>query len=388
MKKILFADSHYFGEYSMLGQQQYAHRFSSHEWDVAYITNPLSPFNTIFGKDRRLIIRSLLNHIKNGIYIKKNLWNYVPFTFIPFHNHTIFEKSWFFNNYYRFTVPSIKSVIKKKGFSSVDVLWLGTAHQKFLIDIVNYKCCIYRLADNTQEFSKSSAITVKAQEKVIKFSDIVLVTSKVLLKEWKSRFNNKEFVYCPNGVDLSNFIRKEYKKPREYSQITNRIALYIGAIDEWFDQELLMKVARQCQEITFVIIGLDHCGKMKNLLGHNIYYLGPKPYTEIPDYIYYCDCGIIPFNTSKLVQSISPIKMFEFFSLGKPVISREWDELKLIKNPCYLARNVEEFIDILKDENTFLDDSKKLISYAYENTWDKQYLKIVKALEKYSIKIR
>jgi hypothetical protein len=385
MRRILIADSHYFDQYGMLGQRQYSLQFANHGWDVAYITNPLTPLNTIFGRDKRHISIRLLNHIKSGVNIKDHLWYYVPFTLVPFHNNTVFDRQWFFDNYYRFMVPPIKSVIKSKGFSSVDVLWLGTSHQSFWQDILDYKCCIYRLADYPGGFQGDSDITVTAMEQIIQSSDFILVTSKVLLRKYKSRFPGKEFIYCPNGVDLSNFVRNQYHRPEEYERIHSRIALYVGAIGEWFDQQLLVNIAKLCPEIVFVIIGVDRHGKMKGISQRNIHYLGPRYHEEIPNYIYYCDCGIIPFNNSKLVQTISPIKMYEFFALGKPVVSRAWEELRLLNSPCLLANDATQFADILKDKGTFTANHEELVDYAKQNTWHKRYLKIIKALERYGI---
>lgn len=385
IKKILIASPYSFIGYNRLGAHQYSLQFSNNDWQVAYISNPLSPFNTLLGRDKKLILYHLKNHIKNGIYINDNLWNYVPFTFIPFHNHTVFGKKWFINNYYKFTVPSIKSVIKNSGYSSVDVLWLDTPHQKFWKDIIDYKCLIYRVADNLREFRNTSDVLLEAEEEVIQSSDFILMASKMLLKEWKQRFNNEKLIYCPNGVDLSNFIRNQYNKPKEFYFINNPIALYVGAIEEWFDRDLLINIAKECMDINFVVIGADRLNKMRKPLEKNIYYLGPKNYIDIPNYIYYCDCGLIPFNTSKLVQSVNPIKMYEFSILGKPIISRSWNELKLLNSPSFLANNVKEFVDILKDEKTYSIDKTKLINYAMDNTWHNRYLKIVKMLEKYGI---
>jgi len=385
MRKILFADCHHFYQYIMAGDRQYTLQFANHGWDTAYISNPLSPFNIIFGKNKKLIFNRLLNHIKNGVNIKKYLWYYEPFTFVPFHNYSFLNSDWLIDNYYRFTVPSIKAIIKKRAFSNIDVLWLGTPYQKFWKDILDYKFFIYRLGDNMRALSNISNVLLNAQDNVIKSADLILVTSKVLLNEYKNIFSNKEFIYFPNGVDLSNFIREEYKKPIEFYKVHNRIALYIGAIDEWFDFDLLMNVAKKCREISFMIIGPDNLGFMRKPLEKNVYYLGPRKYIEIPNYIYYCDCGIIPFKNSKLVQTICPIKMYEFFSLGKPVVSREWNELKLLDSPCLLAKNSKEFVDILKDKNTFSISSRKLVAYSQENSWYKRYIQILKILEKRAI---
>ena len=73
MRKILFVDNHYFDEYFMLGQRQYALQFANHGWGTAYITSLLSPFNTLFSKDKEGIFIRLLNHIKNGVNIREHL---------------------------------------------------------------------------------------------------------------------------------------------------------------------------------------------------------------------------------------------------------------------------------------------------------------------------
>ncbi|OQA48651.1 MAG: putative teichuronic acid biosynthesis glycosyltransferase TuaH [Bacteroidetes bacterium ADurb.Bin302] len=382
MKKILFADSHYFDEYYMLGQRQYALQFSKNNWDTAFITNPLSIFNIFLGNNKRRIIDRLHNHFRGGTISKDNLWYYIPFTLIPFHNNTIFDKKWFLDNYYRFTIPPVTTILKKSGFSSIDILWIGTPHQKFLKDIIKYKCCVFRLADNTKEFKKSGNTLLKAQEEMLQSADIILVTSMVLLDELRNDYPDKEFIYCPNGVDSSNFLRSQYNIPEEYLRIKNPIALYIGAIEEWFDLQLVSDLAKRCPKVNFVIIGVDKYEKMKKFsLIKNIFYLGPKQYHDIPNYIYYCDCGIIPFNNSKLVQSVSPIKMYEFFILGKPVVSKRWKELSLLNSPCYLANDLQDFVGILNDRNIFSIDSTRLINYAQKNTWEDRYLKIITTLQ-------
>jgi hypothetical protein len=384
MRKILIADSHYLDEHFMLGQRQYARQFVKDNWKAALVTNPLSPFNTVFGENKRSVLKRMRNHMKNGADIDKSLWYYVPFTLLPFHNNTFFDKKYFFNNYHRFMVPSLAKLIRKKDFSSVDVLWLGTAHQKFWLDFVDYKCSVFRLADNIKAFKKSGEILLEAQEKVIEAADVVCVTSKLLLEKYKDRYNHTAFLYLPNGVDLSHFIRENYIPPPEYRQIKKPVALYVGAIDTWFDFDLLRDTADKCPEISFVIIGADSSGKLKNM-SRNIFYLGPKDYSQIPDYIYHSDCGIIPFDKSEIVQTVSPIKMYEFFSLGKPVISRAWDELKRLDCPCLMADTAEEFAEHLKDKQLFSQNNNHLMDYAANNSWESRYHTLVDYLERNSL---
>jgi len=386
MKKILFAAPHLFSGFITVGAQHYALEFSNCNWDVAYISNSLSPFNVLFTKDQKNILARLNNFKRSGINIKSNLWSYVPFTFIPHHNETIFDKKWFLNNYHKFTFPPVKYLVKKRGFNKVDVLWIDCANQNFWKNILEFKCSIYRVSDDIVSTSNTRSIVLDAHEKAIVSSDLVLVTSKILLNNLNQKYKNIHFVYCPNGVDLSHFMRDKYEEPKEYENVRGEKALYIGAIEDWFDTELLKYLAHKCSDINIFIIGPDRLGQVRNSLGKNIFYLGSKEYKQIPNYIYHCDYGIIPFRVTKLTQCINPIKMYEFFSLGKPVLSIRLEELELLKSPCLLAKNYQEFVDIIRcKEKLYCYESSYLKNYAKQNTWEKRYLLIGAILKSYGI---
>lgn len=383
MKKILFAAPHYFSSYVQVGGQHYANLFSKYNWKVIYFSNFLSPFNLLFSKNKKDIKKRFLNCINGGEYINENLSNYVSFTFVPHHNFTIFDRRWFLYNYYKFSIPRIESLLKREGFKNVDVLWLDCPAQIFWKNIIKFKKLIYRIPDAIEEFSNSGKVLLDAHEEAIVSSDVVIVASKVLINELNNKYKNINFLYCPNGVNLSNFLKEDYREPHEYRDIKGRRALYVGAIDEWFDEDLLIYLADNFPDINFLIIGPDRLGKMKSIKKPNIYYLGPKKYKEIPDYMFYSDFGIIPFKSSKLVRCVNPIKMYEFFSLGKPVVSTAWEELQGLNAPIYLAHNQREFVCFVKeiDKNKEKFKEEELINFARSNTWETRYNVILEKLK-------
>jgi hypothetical protein len=382
MNKILFAAPNYFLSYGQVGNQHYAKLLSKYNWKVIHCSNFLSPFNLLLSKNRKDIKMRFLNHINGGEYINDNLLSYVSFTFLPHHNKTIFDKRWFLYNYYKFSIPRIESVLKREGFKNVDVLWLDCPAQIFWKNIIKFKKFIYRIPDAIEEYSNSGKVLLDAHEEAIISSDVVIVASKVLMNELNNKYKNVNFLYCPNGVDLSNFLKKDYHEPHEYRGIKGRRALYVGSIDEWFNEDLLIYLADNSSGINYFIIGPDKLGKMKSIKRSNIYYLGPKEYKEIPDYIFYSNFGIIPFKSSKLVRCINPIKMYEFLSLGKPVVSTAWEELQELNAPIYLAHNQREFICFIKDIDKNKEKFKKeeLINFARNNTWETRYNMILEKL--------
>jgi hypothetical protein len=380
MNKILFASPHYFSGYIQVGGHHYAKVLSRNNWKVLYCSLYLSPFTLLLGKDRKDINSRFSNHIHGGEYINENLLSYVPFTLLPHHNLTIFDKKWFLYNSYRFTVPSVAGVLQKHGFEDVDVLWLDGPYQIFWKNTIRYRKSIYRIYDAVEQFPNTGKNILDAHEEAIASSDVVIVTSKVLTNELSNKYKNVNFLHCPNGVDLSNFLKTDYQEPEEYRGFKGRKALYVGAIDEWFDEDLLMYVADHSQDTNFMIIGPDRSGKMDSVKRPNIYYLGPRPYSDIPDYMFYADFGIIPFKSTKLVRCVNPIKMYEYFSLGKQVVSTSWEELQLSGVPCLLAKNNKDFLGFINSHEVLNPDRDYLIRYAKENTWENRLRNTLKLI--------
>jgi hypothetical protein len=335
-----------------------------------YVSNYLSPFNLLLGRNREDIHSRFLNHLHGGEQINSSLFSYVPFSYLPHHNFTIFDKKWFLDNCYRFTMPPMKRVLSKKGFENVDVLWIDSPSQVFWKKLIKYKKCFYRVFDKIEEFENTGPALLDAHEKAILSSDSVIVSSKVLLNELSRKYSNVDFLHCPNGVDLTNFLRKTYYEPEEYAAVRKNKAVYVGAIDDWFDEKLLAYVAEHSPEIHFFIIGPDKLSKMRSMKQHNIHYLGPKPFEDIPNYIFYSNFGIIPFKSNQLVRCVSPIKMYEYFSLGKQVVSTAWEELELLKTPCLLANNKNDFLEFVNSNEALHPQKDRLIQHAKKNTWE------------------
>ena len=87
-------------------------------------------------------------------------------------------------------------------------------------------------------------------------------------------------------------------------------------------------------------------------LGDAVRYLGPKPLEQIVKAIEECDVGIIPNHRNIFTELNTPTRIFEYLSLGKPVIAPRapgicdyFDDQSLIffelGNPEDLARKIE-----------------------------------------------
>jgi glycosyltransferase involved in cell wall biosynthesis len=119
----------------------------------------------------------------------------------------------------------------------------------------------------------------------------------------------------------------------------------------------------------------------------NVRYVGPKPYADLPPYLAYADVGIIPFKRTRLVDSVSPIKLFEFFASGLPVVSTRWTELERLDSPALLASTADEFTRMVTDtirQNWKASQGERYRAYARENSWDARFKAAMAAIDRVS----
>ena len=82
-------------------------------------------------------------------------------------------------------------------------------------------------------------------------------------------------------------------------------------------------------------------------------------------------------------KAVNPIKMYEFFSVGKPVISTAWEELEAIESPCRIAHRPEEFIEMVKQQTApSTSTAEDLHRFAQENTWERRFGFLMELFEK------
>jgi 2-polyprenyl-3-methyl-5-hydroxy-6-metoxy-1,4-benzoquinol methylase len=231
---------------------------------------------------------------------------------------------------------------------------------------------IYDCLDEHSGFSNVDNSIVHEEEMLIKKSDLVIVTSSHLYKKVKKYRNDALLI--PNAGDFEHF--SELPKNDLLKNIKKPIIGYYGAIAEWFDNELLEFLANKRKDWNFVLIGHTFGSNISKLQKfHNVHFLGEKPYSELPKYLYWFDVCIIPFKLTPLIEATHPVKFYEYLSSGKPVVSAKLPELLPYNDLCYLADSKEDFLNKieigLKEDN--LETKRKRIEFAKSNTWDDRY---------------
>jgi len=336
-KKILMVCSNSWTSLFQVGSHHLAREFVKLGYEVGYVSDPISPLHLLgsVGLKERYEIYKAGGIRDNGV------WTYVPGTLIPPNNKPLLRSEWVHRHWHQMTYPNVVQKVIQQGFGEVDILYFDTAIHSFWIDQIRARKTVFRVADHNAGFKKSTPALLQMEKELIQKVDLVVCTAKSLMEEVAPQ--TPRVAHLPNGVRMSHF-SQENSVPKEYTNIPKPIAVYVGAIEYWFNYALVKKMALELPHVSFVLIGPAKENPFKEL--KNVYLLGPRSYSEVPDYLKHADVGMIPFdveNHPDLIHNVNPLKLYEYMACGLPVVSTRWRELETIDSPALLCRSADEF---------------------------------------------
>ena len=240
---------------------------------------------------------------------------------------------------------------------------------------------LYDCVDEVSGFSDRGDIgmVLREEKNLVVNSSIVIVTSQAL-RQKLSKLNSNCF-YIPNGADVPHFLKatKASEKIPEIEHLRHPIIGYIGSIFDWFDVDLVCRLAELHPEYSVLIVGPVSHGSEKFKQHPNITLVGVKKYEVVPKYLAYMDVCLIPFKINKLTLASNPIKLYEYLAAGKPVVSTALPEVcNNASEFVYVGKNREDFIRKVEEA---VDEPKKpeyeaivagRVRFAQDNSWEKR----------------
>ena len=360
-KKVLMAVANYYTSPFQVGSHHYARAFKKLGYEVLFISNPISPIHKIFANSSELKERERIYN--KGGESAGGIFYYVPHSLFTPQNRPFLSSNFVLNNWQNFTYPNLLNFIKKRGFGEVDILWFDSPLFGFLLDTITYKKSILRIADYSKGFGAVSDTQFDAEIKIANKVNAVIYTAKNLKEKYDQIKDKSKMHYLPNGIDLDFFRTADRSLPQELEDISEPRVIYVGSIHYCFDVDLVYYFAKNLPNYSFIIIGPEQ--KDLSLLRKlkNVHILGAISYNKIPAFLYNSQVGIIPFNVKDypdLVNSINPLKMYEYLACGLKVVSVEWEQIKDMANYVHFAGDKEEFLSCIsnKEERRALDLEK------------------------------
>ena len=251
---------------------------------------------------------------------------------------------------------------------------------KFFIKLPN-TIRIYDCMDHHHGFGNVSESILNLEKKLLTNSDLVLVTSDWLFDF--SRRYSKNVSIVRNGTDFNFFskIPDEIFKDHENRKIVG----YYGAIADWFDINLVVLLIETYPEYLFVLIGEDTIGAKKYLKKYkNVLLIGEIKYQILGYYLHAFDVCLMPFKVTPLTLATNPVKIYEYLSAGKPVLSIKLPEINQFHGLVMEAENHEEFISLLPiaiEGSKNNHDVERRKNFASTQTWSNRVTELNKAID-------
>ena len=265
-------------------------------------------------------------------------------------NKDLFCKKLWFNYLLKSEWESFKNLWKlRKEIDYFITYWPVWNFLVFLLAKILRKKIISFYVDDYIALSISN--TVKIFYKILLpiwfwLSNKIFTTAKILEKE--AQKYNKNIYYFPNWVDLNKL---ENKKIEEIEKLKS--VWFVGALWNWVDWKIIIDLARKFKNITIeivwdgVIFKYLEENKIKfNLDNLNLYWF--KAHKEALKIIWKTDITIIPFKVNKITDAVSPVKLFEYWSLWKTSIVSNTLELQQFEEELFIYKNENNLFDIIK----------------------------------------
>ena len=160
-------------------------------------------------------------------------------------------------------------------------------------------------------------------------------------------------VYLPAGAETRHFARTRSRRvavPNDMNFVPRPVLGYVGAVDARLDYGLIAAVADADPNWSLVFVGPVEGIDPESLPRRtNIFWLGRRPYGEMPDYLFGFQVCIAPFAVNDATRLHRPTKLGEYLLAGRPVVCTDLPEVRAEEFAgVALAGTPEEFIAACK----------------------------------------
>jgi glycosyltransferase involved in cell wall biosynthesis len=265
------------------------------------------------------------------------------------------------------------------------IIWMNNPFFAYILTKFPYKLIVYDVMDEYTKFGIAPKDVNKLETFLFKKADLVFTGTDSLYEEKRKFHDNISFVPC--GVDFELFNNVKNKNiciTEELSSINHPIIGYIGGLNERIDSDLIEFIASNKNDWSIVLVGpIQRSFSLKNNYS-NIFFTGLKPYKNLPSYLAAFDVCILPYKKSDATKYINPVKLLEYLSSGKPVVSVKIpDIVKFYDGYVEFADDYQSFVDTINQciDNPSTDKIKMGIELAKSKSWDSMSITMLEKLQ-------
>ena len=199
------------------------------------------------------------------------------------------------------------------------------------------------------------------EPKLLEKSDRIIVSSQKFYEELQTKYKN--ITLMRNAVEKKDFqgvpISFEPFEMKEYYNYA-----YFGTIGDWFDFNVIKQILIQHKNNKIYLIGNN---LVEKYVDERVIYIDSLTKNELFRYVMQFDIFLYPFKQDNFLESINPVKIYEYIALNKPIIAVRSKETEVLKDYCYLYDNKIPKNIYLKRP---LINTEELLKFLDKNSWE------------------
>jgi glycosyltransferase involved in cell wall biosynthesis len=248
-------------------------------------------------------------------------------------------------------------------------VWLYTPMALEIAERLDPGRLVYDVMDDLASFRDAPEGLVLRQRRTLAEADLVFAGGRSLHAAVVAGGRRDAHLF-PSGVETAH-----YEQSRRLRRAgPDKVAGYVGVIDERLDLSLLGDVAATLRDWTIRVVGpatkIDPAALPQ---APNIDYWGLVPYERLPEVMAGFDVALMPFALNDATRSISPTKTLEYLAAGLPVVStRVPDVVADYHTVVHLADDTAGFAAACRQvvQHSADDRDRRLRSLKTRYEWD------------------
>ena len=282
------------------------------------------------------------------------------------------------------------------------ILWINMPYlySKSSNDLnLNFDLRVFDWTDDWLAFEKYERPEVYGKEdvgnererylQVLERADLVFTVAESLYSRAK-RITPNTFL-IPNGTDFENMSKSrqnDLPAVKKMEKIRSPRIGYAGWINNRIDLELIDYAIKRNSDLEFVFIGSiapsfrapDHIRNCPR-----VHFIGTVRYHQLPLYIRYMDVLIIPHYRDEVTNAENPIKLYDYLSTGKPIVTTNIAGVERFKDFIKVARDKEEFYQMIMQTLQEKDEGQigLRMKAGETNSWRRRSEEVVNLLDRY-----
>ena len=174
---------------------------------------------------------------------------------------------------------------------------------------------------------------IEEEEHLLHQADLIFTHSEGLRQLYQP-LARRPIILVPSAADVAHF-QSSFEIDPQAAQIPMPRMGIVGTLDNRIDTEMLYALAYQHPDWHFVFIG--HIRSERVDLGplldlKNVHHLGERPFLELPGFLNAMTLNLVPYVLNEMTRYISPLKVYEYLAVGKPVVSVDLPEVRRLSD--------------------------------------------------------